>query len=76
MLFIPPSLRHSIRSMYITGSQRMKSFTQSDGVTRMMTMAMGMAMLMLGPSPTVADECIVLGVVAETCCVILAPFFP
>lgn len=35
-----------------------------------------MAMLVLGPSPTVADECIVLGVVAETCCVILAPFFP
>lgn len=31
---------------------------------------------MLGPLPTVADECIVLGIVAETCCVILAPFSP
>lgn len=54
----------------------MKSFTQSDGLTRMMTMAVDIVMLMLGPSPTVADKCIVLGVVAETCCVILAPFFP
>lgn len=41
-----------------------------------MTEATGMAMLTSGPSPTVADECIVFGFVAETCCVILAPFFP
>lgn len=37
---------------------------------------MELLVLKLDPSPTIADECIVLGVVAETCCVILAPFSP